>query len=72
MGRRVDLDDIIDSDGVARVLGLSSETGRNTVRQYRQRHPDFPQPVLRVGGGRCLLWLRPEVEEWRRRHPGRR
>lgn len=68
MGRQVDLDDITDTTGVAEILGLSH---RSTVRQYRARHDDFPAPVLDLGAGRCLLWLRSDVEEWRRRHPPR-
>lgn len=63
MGRKVDLDDLIDAAEVARMLGLSH---RNSVRIYRARYADFPEPVVNLGSGRCLLWLRSEVEAWAR------
>lgn len=68
MGRTVDLDDITDAAGVAEILGLSH---RNSVRTYRTRYPDFPDPVVNLGQGRCLLWLRSEVTTWvtERRRP---
>lgn len=61
MARLVDLDDIIDSAGVAEHLGLSHS---NSVGTYRSRYPDFPPPVLDLGSGRCRLWLRSDVEAW--------
>jgi predicted DNA-binding transcriptional regulator AlpA len=61
MGRKVDLDDIIDARGVADMIGLAH---RNAVYLYRKRYPDFPPPVL--VHGRCLLWLRPDIEAWRK------
>jgi predicted DNA-binding transcriptional regulator AlpA len=62
MGRTVDLDDITDSAGVAEILGLSHSQSVNT---YRARYADFPTPVVNLGAGRCLLWLRSEVEAWK-------
>jgi hypothetical protein len=59
MGQKVDLDDLIDAAEVAQMLGLSH---RNSVRIYRARYAGFPEPVVDMGRGRCLLWLRPEVE----------
>lgn len=63
MGRTVDLDDLTDATGVAEALGLGH---RNSVRTYRSRYDDFPEPIVNFGSGRCLLWLRSEVEAWRR------
>lgn len=64
---RVNLEDLIDSDGVARELGLAN---RRVVSVYQARYPDMPRPVLVSDGGRCKLWLRPEIEDWsRRRRP---
>jgi predicted DNA-binding transcriptional regulator AlpA len=63
MGRTVDTDDLIDAAGVAAILGLSH---RNSVRVYRRRYDNFPEPVVDLGAGRCLLWLRSEVESWAR------
>jgi glutathione-regulated potassium-efflux system ancillary protein KefG len=59
MAKRVDPDELVDSDQVATMLGLGS---RNAVRVYLGRYPDFPQPI--VQRGRCLLWLRPDIERW--------
>ena len=63
MGRPVDLDDLIDGRQVAELLGLAR---RSAVTVYRSRYPDFPEPVRTSEGGRCLLWLRQEVEAWAR------
>jgi len=68
MGRMVDLDDIIDTAGVAEMLGLAQS---NTVSLYRRRHADFPAPARILGAGHCLLWLRPEIEAWATAHPRR-
>lgn len=61
MGRKVDLDDLLDATQVAELLGLSS---RGAVSVYRQRYEDFPKPVLERVSGRCQFWLRTEVEKW--------
>ncbi len=61
MGRRVDVDDLIDTQGVATILGLAH---RNTVSEYQARYEDMPRPVIDLGGGRSKMWLRPEVERW--------
>ena len=59
--RRRSDDDLIDTQGVAKILGLAY---RNTVLQYQQRYADMPRPVFDLGRGRVKLWLRPEIEEW--------
>lgn len=69
MGRMVDIDDLIDSAEVAAILGLSHST---SVRIYRQRYDDFPPPLRRLGSGRCLIWLRPDIEAWAERRRSRR
>lgn len=61
MGRQVDLDELIDANGVAELLGLAH---RNTVSVYQHRHEDMPRPVLTLGNGRLKLWLRPEIQGW--------
>jgi glutathione-regulated potassium-efflux system ancillary protein KefG len=65
MGRKVDVDDLIDTQVVADILGLAH---RNTVSEYQARYDDMPRPVVDLGGGRSKLWLRPEVERWATRH----
>jgi predicted DNA-binding transcriptional regulator AlpA len=60
---KVDPDDLVDATGVAEILGFAS---RNVVSVYRKRHPDFPGPVVDMGAGRCLLWLRVDIERWSR------
>lgn len=59
MGRKLDLDDMLDSADVARILGLAHG---NAVSVYRSRYPDFPEPVIERG--RCALWLRRDIEKW--------
>jgi hypothetical protein len=61
MTRQVALDDLLDADGVANLLGLAH---RNTVSVYQHRYDDMPRPVLDLGEGRVKLWLRPEIERW--------
>jgi len=63
MGHTVDVDDVIDAQGVADLLGLAQ---RNTVSLYQRRYPDMPRPAIDLGVGRCKLWIRSEVEQWRR------
>jgi glutathione-regulated potassium-efflux system ancillary protein KefG len=61
MPRRILIEDLIDAHDVAQILGLAH---RNTVSQYQTRWPDMPRPVIDLGRGRPMLWLRPEVERW--------
>lgn len=61
---KVDLDDLIDVNQVAEILGLSQ---RNTVTTYLQRYPDMPRPVLEFESSRIRLWLRPEIVAWARK-----
>ncbi len=68
MGRKVDIDDLIDATEVAALLGLS---GPRSVSVYQTRYPDMPRPALTRPSGRCLLWLRSEIATWAR-HSGRR
>jgi glutathione-regulated potassium-efflux system ancillary protein KefG len=57
----VDTKDLIDARGVAEILGLSAP---NTVSVYQRRYADMPRPVVSLGRGRCMLWLRSEIERW--------
>jgi predicted DNA-binding transcriptional regulator AlpA len=68
MAPYVRTEDLIDAQGVAELLGLRH---RNSVSTYQRRYPDMPKPVVDLGPGRPLLWVRPEIEGWarRRRHP---
>jgi predicted DNA-binding transcriptional regulator AlpA len=61
MGRKVDVDDLIDTQTVAEILGLAH---RNTVSEYQAKYVDMPRPIVDLGRGRSRLWLRPEVESW--------
>lgn len=64
MTPRVDTEDLLDAHGVAELLGLSHP---NSVFTYLKRYEDFPSPVLDFGGHRVKLWLREDVETWKRR-----
>ena len=68
MGRKVDVDDLLDASQVAELLGLSSP---NAVSVYHRRYEDFPSPVLVPPSGRCQFWHRPDVEAWSRRRSER-
>ena len=58
---KVDPNDLLDSNEVAELLGLSSSTAVST---YRRRYADFPDPVLVKGSGKCVLWDRRTIELW--------
>jgi predicted DNA-binding transcriptional regulator AlpA len=64
----VNTDDLCDAHEVADLLGLSHA---NSVFGYLRRYIDLPRPVIQLGPGRAALWLRPEIEAWRRLHPRR-
>jgi glutathione-regulated potassium-efflux system ancillary protein KefG len=64
MGRKVEIADLIDAGEVAQLLGLSRAT---SISIYQRRYPDMPRPVVSRPSGRCLLWLRSEIEAWARR-----
>jgi hypothetical protein len=56
VGRRVDLDDLLDAGEVAELLGLASA---NVVNVYRGRYQDFPAPLLTRRGfafGYAAMW----------------
>lgn len=57
----VDTNDLIDARDVAKILGLSQP---GNVSLYQRRYSDMPRPVVTLGRGRCMLWLRPEIERW--------
>ena len=57
----MDTDDLIDSQEVADILGLSH---RNSVSTYLRRYEEFPRPIVERGGGRTRLWLRGQVSSW--------
>lgn len=66
MGRKVDVDDLIDATQVAELLGLSSP---NAVSVYHRRYEDFPDPLLAPASGRCHFWDRADIQAW---HEGRK
>ncbi len=68
MERKVDVDELVDAQEVATILGLAH---RNTVSVYQARYLDMPLPVVDRRSGRLKLWLRPEVERWAARHRDR-
>ena len=60
---KIDPVDLFDSHDVAQVLGLASH---RAVSTYRGRYIDFPAPIIEKGAGRCVLWLRQDVQTWAR------
>ena len=63
---RVNTEDLIGATEVAGILGLAHH---NSVSTYLRRYDDFPRPVVDLNKSRIRLWLRPDVEAWRREHP---
>ena len=63
---RIDPNDLLDSSDVAELLGLNSVTA---VATYRARYRDFPDPVVAKASGKCLLWLRQDIDAWIGVHP---
>lgn len=61
MGRNVDVEDLVDAQEVADMLGLAQ---RNSVSLYQRRYEDMPRPVVDLGRGRCKMWLRSDIEKW--------
>ena len=61
MGRKVDLDDLIDVGEVAELLGLAH---KNSVTTYMRRYDDFPNPVIEFASGKCRAWLKTDVVDW--------
>lgn len=68
MGRKVDLDDLIDVGEVAELLGLAH---KNSVTTYMRRYDDFPAPAIEFADGKCRAWLRQDVMKWRGQVRGR-
>ena len=58
---RVNTEDLIDAQGVADILGLAR---RNSVSAYQKLYLDMPRPIVDLGKGRPLLWLRSEIIAW--------
>lgn len=57
----VDTEDLVDTQEVSEILGLSH---RNSVTTYLKRYDDFPRPAVERGGGRTRLWVRRDIERW--------
>lgn len=64
MVRKIDIDNLMDVGQVAMLLGLSH---KNSVSTYSKRYPDFPRPAIEFADQKCRLWLRPEIEAWKRK-----
>jgi predicted DNA-binding transcriptional regulator AlpA len=57
----IDTDQLVDLSETAALIGIDNPRG---VSVYRRRYEDFPAPV--IAKGRCVLWLRADVEAWAR------
>lgn len=55
-----DLDDIVTSSEIAKMLGVSNPA----VSNYKERHKDFPAPIKVAG--KTSLYSRKEILEWAR------
>lgn len=61
MGKKVDVDDLIDAREVADMLGLSSP---RAVAVYSSR--GLPEPIIDRGPNTAKLWLRQDIERWQK------
>jgi predicted DNA-binding transcriptional regulator AlpA len=59
MGKKVDVDDLLDAKDVADMLGLSSP---RAVAVYASR--GLPEPIIDRGPNTAKLWLRQDIEAW--------
>jgi len=59
VARRVDVEQLIGPSEVAEILGLNNP---GSISVYRRRYSTFPIPA--VEKGRCVLWIRAEIEAW--------
>jgi len=59
MGKKVDVDDLVDAREVAEMLGLSSA---RAVAVYMSR--GLPDPIIDRGPNTAKLWLRQDIESW--------
>lgn len=55
----IDTDDLRSPSEVAEIIGIAA----GGVSVYRNRYDDFPEPIIEKG--RCVLWLRQDVERWK-------
>ena len=62
MGRRVDVDDLLDAHEVAKLLGFASA---QALSVNIQRGKKIPEPVYDRGQRKAKLWLRQDIEKWK-------
>jgi predicted DNA-binding transcriptional regulator AlpA len=55
------VDQLVGASEIAKRTGVKRT---QAVHGWRQRYPDFPQPVAKLDMG--LVWYWPEVERWAR------
>jgi hypothetical protein len=59
VSKKVDPKDVVGAYEIAERLGLSFP---NVVHNWHRRHPDFPEPVIKLKAG--LFWDWNEVQKW--------
>ena len=59
MGRKVDVDLLVDATAIAERMGFARP---QAVHNWRARYPEFPKPIAEFG--KSTLWYWPDVEEW--------
>ena len=59
MGRKVDIDLLVDATAIAERMGFARP---QAVHNWRARYPEFPKPIAEFG--KSTLWYWPDVEEW--------
>ena len=59
MGRKVDIDLLVDATAIAERMGFARP---QAVHNWRARYPEFPKPIAEFGKSTLWCWL--DVEEW--------
>lgn len=60
MGKKIDIDDLLDSTQVAMMTNLSSPSAVSVLLA----RGSFPEPILNRGPNKVRLWLRQDIERW--------
>ncbi len=68
MAEKIDPEDLVGAAEVQAILRLSHPS---SVTTYLKRYPTFPRPVVDLSGSRVRLWLRQDIEAWKRTREAR-
>lgn len=64
MSTGIDLDDLVDRNEIAALLGVGPTAISNYVARTSDKHPPFPEAVITRSRGRFRLWDIEDVVRW--------